>query len=158
MTSLRCGTLSHELVIEHGTARWFLMRYLSFLRYFLIWPVVGLVRDRARRRLAWRLSVSHLSTVLASLVALFLLIWAVAVVVTLVFDPAGAEPATDAEAVARVLTGDMAMAPSGVATNQDALAPLLGSHAGSSRSTERSGWCRWTSTPPSVWNMSVRSR
>lgn len=105
------------------------MRHLSFLRHLLIWPLVGLVRDRARRRLAWRLSVSHLSTVLASLVAVFLLIWMVAVVVTFVFDPAGAEPATDAEAVARVLTGDMAMAPSGVATNQDALAPLLGSLA-----------------------------
>ncbi|MGD9890749.1 MAG: histidine kinase [Dehalococcoidia bacterium] len=105
------------------------MRHLSVLRYLLIWPIFRLVGDRARRQLAWRLSVSHLSTVLASLVALFLLIWMIAVVVTLIFDPAGAEPATDAKAVAQVLTGDMAVAPRGVATNQDALGPLLGALA-----------------------------
>jgi signal transduction histidine kinase len=112
-----------------GAWRWRLMRHFTVLRYLLIWPVFGLIGDRARRHLAWRLSMSHLSTVLASLVALFLLIWMIAVVVTLIFDPAGAEPATDAEAVARVLTGDMAVAPRGVATNQDALAPLLGALA-----------------------------
>lgn len=108
------------------------MRRLSFLRYVPICPSVPLlmlVRDRWRRRLAWRLAVSHLVTVLLSLVALFLLAWTIGVVGTVITDPAGAEPATDAQAVARVLAGDMAVAPASVSTNQDALAPLLGALA-----------------------------
>ena len=50
------------------------MRHLNVLRYLLIWPIFGFIGGRARRHLAWRLSMSHLSTVLATLVAVFFLI------------------------------------------------------------------------------------
>ncbi|MGH2586416.1 MAG: HAMP domain-containing protein [Dehalococcoidia bacterium] len=105
------------------------MHRSSGLRYLLVWPLIRRIRERMRHRLVWRLAVAHLLTVVVTLVSLFLLLWTLGLIVTVVEDPAGQEPGTDAQAVARIFTGDVEAASLDLAAQQPAVNALLGALA-----------------------------
>lgn len=81
------------------------LRRLRSLRYLLVWPAIAAYRRRARRSLRWRLTGSHLLTLLIGLATALTLVGLLSALGALVSDPARGEPADDARAAATILAG-----------------------------------------------------
>ncbi len=92
------------------------------LRSLLIWP---LLRRRIRRSMAWRLSLSHLLTVLLTLLLLFAILGTAGAVITLLQRPAASEPARDAREVTRLFPQGINLTALRSAVYQDAAATVL---------------------------------
>ncbi len=82
-----------------------LWRRLRSLRYLLGWPLILAYRRCARRSLRWRLTGSHLLTLLIGLATALSLVGLLSAFGALATDPAREEPANDARAAATILTG-----------------------------------------------------
>jgi signal transduction histidine kinase len=78
---------------------------LRRLRYLLVWPAISAYRRRARRSLRWRLGGSYLLMLFVSLAAALVFIGLLAALGAAASDRAAEEPADDARAAARVLSG-----------------------------------------------------
>ena len=84
-------------------ARFHWPKQLHWMRYLLIWPLIGAYRRKTRTRLSWRLAGSHFATVLVSVAVICVVTILIAIVASKLATPGFDEAAAEADQVAAIV-------------------------------------------------------